>query len=293
VISIADHQCRAALEKLRWPHGFICPACGHGGPAWLAGRRRYQGNRCKRQASLTAGTISHATKLPLTTWFLALHLVATAKNGISPIELGRRLGVKPSNAWAMKQKILQVMLAREAAKPRQGRVELDDADLGGERSGGKRGRGAAGKTPFVAAVETTPERRPRKLKLLPVQGFRQREVERLARQHRASGATVISDGLSCWTAVTRAGCAHEPMVAGSGRQAAKLAPFKGVTTRLGNVKTALVGTYRQLSPAHAARCLASFAWRFHRRFQLETMLPRFLHSAARTDPLPYRLLTAG
>ena len=85
-------------------------------------------------------------QLPLTTWFLAIHLVATAKNGISSIELGRRLGVKQSNAWAMKQKIMQVMLAREAAKPLQGRVELDDAYLGGERSGGKRGRGAAGKT---------------------------------------------------------------------------------------------------------------------------------------------------
>jgi hypothetical protein len=145
----------------------------------------------------------------------------------------------------------------------------------------------------VAAVETTPERRPRKLKLLPVKGFRQREVERLARQHLTSGVTVVSDGLSCWTAVTRAGCAHEPMVTGSGRQAAKLAPFKWVNTTLGNVKAAIVGTYRQLSPTHAARYLASFAWRFNRRFQLETMLPRFLHSAARTNPLPYRLLTAG
>ncbi len=78
-----EEQCRAALEKLRWPRGFACPACGHGGHAWLAGRRLYQRNRCKRQVSLTAGTTFHATKLPLTTWFLAIHLIATAKNGIS------------------------------------------------------------------------------------------------------------------------------------------------------------------------------------------------------------------
>jgi transposase-like protein len=236
-----EEQCRAALEKLRWPQGFTCPACGHGGHAWLAGRRLHQCNRCKRQVSLTAGTIFHATKLPLTLWFLAIHLVVTAKNGISSIELGRRLGIKQSNAWAMKQKIMQVMLTREAAKPLQGRVELDDAYLGGERSG-KRGRGAAGKTPFVAAVETTAERQPRKLKLLPIKGFRKREVERLARQHLASGATVVSDGLSCWTAVTRTGCAHEPLVTGSGKQAAKLASFKWVNTTLGNVKAAIVGT---------------------------------------------------
>jgi len=129
--------------------------------------------------------------------------------------------------------------------------------------------------------------------LLPIKGFRKREVERLARQHLASGATVVSDGLSCWTAVGAASCAHEPMVTGSGEQAARRAPFKWVDTTLGNVKAAIVGTYRQLSPAHAARYLASFAWRFSRRLQLDTMLPRFVHSAARTDPLPYRLLTAG
>ena len=118
-----EEQCRAALEKLRWRHGFICPACGH---AWLAGHGLRQCNRCKRQVSLTAGTIFHATKLPLTTWFLAIHLVATAKNGISSLELGRRLGIKQTHAWALKQKIMQVMLTREAAKPLQGRVELDD-----------------------------------------------------------------------------------------------------------------------------------------------------------------------
>ena len=287
-----EEQCRAALEKLRWPQGFTCPACGHGGHAWLAGRQLYQCNRCKRQVSLTAGTIFHATKLPLTTWFLAIHLIVTAKNGISSIELGRRLGIKQSNAWAMKQKIMQVMLTREAAKPLQGRVELDDAYLGGERSG-KRGRGAAGKIPFVAAVETTAERRPRKLKLLPIKGFRKREVERLARQHLASGATVVSDGLSCWTAVTRTGCAHAPMLTGSGKQAAKLASFKWVNTTLGNIKAAIVGTYRRISPERAGRYLGSFAWRHNRRFQLDSLIPRLVHSAVRTAPMPYATLIAS
>ena len=288
-----EEQCRAVLERLRWPKGFLCPACGHAGRAWLAERRLYQCNRCKHQVSLTAGTIFHATKLPLTTWFLAVHLIVTAKNGISSIELGRRLGVKQTTAWAMKQKIMQVMQEREATRPLQGRVELDDAYLGGARSGGKRGRGAAGKTPLVAAVETTAERRPKKLKLLPVKGFRKKEVAKLARQHLQPGSNVVSDALSCWTAVAGAGCRHFPMVTGAGRQAARWAPFKWVNTMLGNIKAAITGTYRQLSPAHAPRYLASFAWRFNRRFQLDTMMPRFVHSAARTQPLPSRLLVAG
>lgn len=251
----SEEQCRAVLEKLRWPEGFVCSACGHGGRAWLAGRKLFQCNRCKHQVSLTAGTIFHATKLPLTTWFLAIHLIVTAKNGISSIELGRRLGVKQTTAWAMRQKIMQVMHEREATRPLGGRVEIDDACPGGARPGGKRGRGAAGKTPVVAAVETTAQRRPRKLKLLPVKGFRKKEVEKLARAHLVPTTTVVSDGLSCRAAIT--------------------------------------GTCRQLSPAHAARYLTSFARRFNRRFQLDSMLLRFLHSAARTKPMPYRTLVAG
>ena len=57
-------QCRAALVRLRWPGGFVCPCCGHREHCVLAGRGLYQCNRCKKQTSPTAGTIFHATKLP-------------------------------------------------------------------------------------------------------------------------------------------------------------------------------------------------------------------------------------
>ena len=81
----------------------------------------------------------------------------------------------------MKQKLMTAMVERDAGKPKMsGRVELDDAYLGGLRSGGKRGRGAAGKTPFVAAVETSLDRQPKRLKLQVVKGFRKAEIAKLA-----------------------------------------------------------------------------------------------------------------
>ncbi|MCY4593037.1 MAG: IS1595 family transposase [Alphaproteobacteria bacterium] len=156
-----EEQCRAALLRLRWPDGFVCPCCGHRGHCVLAGCGLYQCNRCKKQTSPTAGTIFHATKLPLTLWFAAIHLIVTAKNGISSVELGRCLGVKQPTAWAVKHKIMAVMARREGETALTGRVEMDDASLGGVRSGGKRGRGAAGKTPFVAAVSASAHGRPR------------------------------------------------------------------------------------------------------------------------------------
>ena len=97
----------------------------------------------------------------------------------------------------------------------------------------------------------------------------------------------------CWSALDEIACSHQAIRTGSGRQAARMAPFKWVNTMLGNIKCAITGTYRQLGPDHAGRYLASFAWRYNRRYQLETMIPRFVHSAARTEPMPYRLLIAG
>ena len=188
---------------------------------------------------------------------------------------------------------MRAMAEREAAKPKlEGRVEVDDAHLGGERPGGERGRGAAGKTPVVAAVETTAERKPKRLRLTVVKGFRKREVEELAKRDLAPGSDVVSDGLSCWPAVAKAGCSHRPMVTGSGKRAAGWTPFRWVNTTLGNIKTALVGTYHHVSPKHAQSYLASYAYRFNRRRQLDSIVERLAWAALRTAPQPYRLVTA-
>ena len=76
-------------------------------------------------------------------------------------------------AWRMRHKLMQVMMERDRAHPLG---QLDDAYLGGERSGGKRGRGAPGKTPFVAAVETNERGHPLRVKLTVVEGFRLTEI---------------------------------------------------------------------------------------------------------------------
>lgn len=288
-----EGQCRTALFELRWGRGWACPRCGHDRHAALGRRALLQCNRCKHQVSLTAGTIFHGTKLPLVVWFQAIYHLSQSKGGISSIELGRRLGVRQPSAWLLKRKLMQAMATREARKPKlAGRVEIDDAHLGGERSG-KRGRGAAGKTPFVAAVETTPERRPRRLRLTVVKGFRKSEVEKLAKASLAAGSDVVSDGLSCWPAVAAAGCRHWPMSTGSGRQAARWAPFTWVNTALGNIKTALSGTHHHVSAKHAQRYLASFAWRFNRRYLLDSLTERLAFACIHTQPHPYRTIIAG
>jgi len=285
-----EEKCRAVVFAWRWPGGFECPACGGHTHSQVKTRGLYQCSACRHQTSLIAGTLFAATKVPLRTWFRAMYHLTQSKQGISSIELARRLGVTQTTAWTTKHKLAQAMMERDGGKRLSGRGALDDAYLGGERSGGKRGRGAPGKTPFVAAVETTPEGKPVRLKLRRVASFCHHAISRFARRSLEPNCQVVSDGLACFGAVTGAGCRHQVIRTGSGAAAARTPAFKWVNTALGNIKAAIVGTYRAIHEKHVPRYLTEFEYRFNRRYDLAAMIPRLAWAAVRTPPMPYRLL---
>jgi transposase-like protein len=282
-------QCEQALYAWRWARGFVCPECGHSGHCVL-GRGLYQCHRCRHQSSLTAGTLFAGTKLPLSTWFLAIYLLTQSKNGVSALSLSRQLGVCYNSAWLMKHKLMQAMLEREAGRRLSGLVQVDDAYWGGRRRGYKRGRGTRGKTPFVAAVQTDEAGRPRRMSLNRVKGFRSREIARWSRARLAADTHVRSDRLACFRAVKDAGCEHAPLLmSGPGASRRRLV-LNWVDTMLGNVKNALHGTYHAIRAKHLPRYLAEFAYRFNRRFDLPGMLEQLATAAAHTPPMPYRLV---
>lgn len=288
-----EEQCWETLADWRWPDGFQCPSCGHSEFCQLAYRQLRQCNRCHHQTSLTAGTIFESTKLPLMTWFQGIYLITQDKKGISAMQLHRQLGISYNAAWRMKHKLMQVMLERDQAYKLSGFVEMDDAYLGGERTGGKVGRGAEGKTPFVAAVETTQQGQPVNVKLSVVKGFRTSELEDWSKQNLTPGSTVISDGLHCFNAVVSAGCEHDKIVCGGGRASVEEPEFYWVNTILGNLKSALRSTYHAIRPKYAQRYLSEFQYRFNRRFNLMDLLPRLFFAALRTPPMPEKLLKIG
>ena len=123
-----------------------------------------------------------------------------------------------------------------------------------------------------------------------VKGFRLNEISKWAKQHLKPHSTVISDGLSCFSAVKEAGCYHLSIVTGGGSESVSKKEFAWVNTMLGNVKNAITGTYHSINPRHAPRYLAEFCYRHNRRFQLEDMIPRFGYMAVRTPPMPGKLL---
>jgi transposase-like protein len=288
-------QCEAALIESRWPSGFACPACsgGHSSSFRRQGRLYFQCTACRHQCSVTSGTIFGATKLPLTRWFLAMHLLTQSKNNVAALELMRHLGVCYQSAWLIKHKLMEVMRVREDSRQLEGRVEIDDAYLGGERAGGKTGRGSENKVPFVAAVQTTPDGQPQ-LACLRQQPLTTAEVAVFAARSIAPSATVVSDGLWCFGAVQLVGADHERVVTGGGKASAELPQFRAVNTFLGNLKRALGGTYHAFDFAkYAHRYLAEAQYRFNRRFNLRSILARLLRAACLTTPQPAAVIRAA
>jgi len=287
-----ETQCEAALEASKWPDGFLCGYCGHKSFSRLTrGRTRRQCNKCKHQTSLMTGTIFQDTKLPLTKWFLGMHLMTQSKNGVSQMELARQLGISINAAALMYHKLAQVMLERDEDKPLSGSIEMDDAYWGGKSSGGKRGRGASKKTPFVAAISKVDDK-PHQIKLSIVKGFRTNEIKQWSKKNLAAGSSVLSDGLACFRGIEKAGFNHNFLVVGNSRDTKKASAFDWVNTVLGNLKTALAGTFHKLSAHHLQRHLATFQYRFNRRYRLKDILPRLMWIAVRTPPMPRRLLTS-
>ena len=100
---------------------------------------------------------------------------------------------------------------------------------------------------------------------------------------------MVSDGLQCFGSVTDAGCDRQAIKTGSDLAAGCVPAFEWVNTALGNTKAAIIGTYCSVSSKHVPRYLAEFEYRFHRRYELATTIPRLCWTA----PLPYQLLKSA
>ena len=285
-----EEQCREALFRMRWPRGFQCPKCGHPGYCEIRDRKVYQCYKCHTQTSLIQGTIFASTKLPLRLWLIGIYLVTQAKDGISSLNLARTVGISANAALRMKHKLQQVMKNRDDCKALSGLLLIDDAYWGGKKRDGKRGRGATGKVPFVAALSLSDKKHPLYLKLSHLSGFTLSEISAWSAKHLRPESHVISDGLNCFPAITQNQCQHESIVTSVGGKYDDRKVFQWLNTVVGNVKNAMHGTHHALSRRHLPRYLAEFCYRFNRRFQLNTMVDRLTYIALRTQPVPQRLL---
>jgi transposase-like protein len=283
-----EAKCYRALYKWRWPKGFRCPACDE--------RRRsrfrrgvqiyYQCRACRQQTTLLSGTLFAGSKLPLRTWMLAMHLLTATKTNLAALELMRHLGVNYKTAWRLKHKIMQAMAEREDTRQLKGFVQIDDAYLGGERNGGKRGRGSENKQAFVIAVETDEDlERPTFAVIEPIKTFDSASLKDWAARRLAPEAETYTDGLACFRRIADAGHTHTVLETTGRRAATEVPGARWVNVVLGNLKRAISGTYHAIRQAkYARRYLAEAAYRFNRRFRLADLLSRLAVAMMRCKP---------
>jgi len=287
-----EEQCIRAVHEMRWTEGFECAECGH-----LENYKKERQGRllicqhCYHKTYLTAGTIFQNSKLPLRKWFLAMHLLTKNKQGIAALQLMRELSVSYETAWSLKQKLMVVMEERISEKKLQGDTVVDDVYMGGKHTGGKRGRGSENKVPVVVALSLTRENKPDQVQLRVLKGFTGEALKSWAKQNLKKGSRLFSDGLACFRAVSQVGVQHHPTVMSSDLSQRDKGCFQWVNIIIGNMKTALLGTYHHVSEKYLNRYLAEFEYRFNRRYKLKEMIPRLLYAALKTLPIPEPLLT--
>src|SRR5262245_19581923 len=195
-----EGACAQYLIARRWPDGFVCPGCG-GGKAWRLETKpwTYECSSCGRQTSITAGTIMHHSKLPLTAWFWAAYLMATHSNGISALQLQRQLAFGSyKTAWLLCAKLRRSMLA-PGRSPLAGLVEVDETEIACRSKNdpvtGGGGRSHQGKMLVVGAVEVEDGgRSPGRIRLNQVADYSATSLHAFLAANLALRTTAKTDG---------------------------------------------------------------------------------------------------
>ena len=293
----SDDKCAAYLERLRWPNGFTCPACGVADTPGRATRGRLVCRACRHQCSVTAGTIFDKTRTPLRAWFAAAWYVTNQKQGVSALGLQRVLGLNSyQTAWAMLHRLRRAMVRPDRDRLK-GTVEVDETFVAlRRRAGGQRkpmrSSKAHDRSHLVAvavAVEVLQPKGFGRIRLHRIQGPTIDELLPFVREHVAPGATVRTDGSSIYAPLQDEGFGHDPhVVLGSKAPAHK--PLPGVHRVAALLKRWLLGTHHgAVDPRHVDYYLDEFTFRFNRRTSRPRgmLFYRLLQQAAVAGPVTY------
>src|SRR5260221_2504255 len=293
-----EASCAAFLFERRWPDGFGCPVCGNGRAAALKSRAyTYECSDCGRQTSITAGTALHRTKLPLTVWFWAAHLMSTHSNGMSARQLEDQLGLTYRTAWLLTQKLRRSMVDPDR-EPLEEVVEVDQAEIPFRAGDTFFDPGNAGKILIVGAVEVidrdTSQAQPRRkgAKYLDTRSGRIRlamiadnsaaSIEAFVRANVKPGATLLTDGHPSYSGLTD--YLHDPSVVG--KMAAHVV-LPWIHRVFALMKRWGLGTYHGLRRKHIDTYLNEFVFRYNRRFYRHASFETMLGLASHHHPTSY------
>jgi transposase-like protein len=285
----SEEACRAYLLASRWPEGFVCWQCGSvRAGAMHRQRLLWQCKDCGRQTSVTAGTVMHATRTPLRTWFWAAYLVATQQPGISAKQLQRQLGLsRYETAWMLLHKLRRAMVApeRELLK---GEVEIDEFFLEGLENGLKGGRKPGKKALCGVAIEVR-GRGFGRLRLQVLPDGSAPSLLAFAQATTAGGAIVHTDGWQPYRVLAKHGYDHRRRPKGTVAPGEQLLPR--AHRAISNLKAWMHGTHRGVSDEHLPVYLDEFVFRHNRRGTPMAAFQTLLGLGAQRAPTTYNQIT--
>lgn len=285
-----DEACLAYLAGLRWPDGFVCPVCGKS-EFWRTGKGLWMCRACGRRTSVTAGTIFHRTRSPLSTWFAAVWLVTSQKTGVSALGLQRVLGFGSyETAWAWLHKLRRAMVRPD--RDRIGGpgvvVELDETFL--DVSRGHTG-GWHDKITVMLAVEKH-GRKVGRIRAAVAERPNTRAILDFAAGVIAPGSDIHTDGSRLYTRLPDMGYTHHGTVAMREPDQASVLPGLHMVASL--LKRWITGTLHYgIAADHVPYYLDEFTFRFNRRDSRSRglLFYRLLQQAVNADPAPLDELT--
>jgi transposase-like protein len=286
-----DASCVEYLESLRWPDGFVCPACGSFGGWRISQRRMWMCSSCGRKTSVTAGTIFHRSHTPISTWFAAVWFVTSSKNGVSAKSLEQQLGFGSyETAWAWLQKLRRAMVRPDRDRLR-GVVEVDEAFIGGV-SVGKPGA-STDKIPVQIAIEIVGVRKLGRVRFAVADRPGSKQLIEFACNVIEPGSEIHTDGAPMLRRLGDLGYSHSYVNGYAAEDRDDVLPGAHLVSSL--LKRWLIGTlHYSASDKHFEYYLDEYAFRFNRRRSTARgmLFYRLLQQAVATDPHPLAELTA-
>jgi transposase-like protein len=284
-----DEACLDYLARLRWPDGFSCPACSATG-FWRTGKALWMCQDCARRTSVTAGTVFHRTRTPLSTWFAAVWFITSQKNGLSAQGLQRVLGFGSyETAWAWMHKLRRAMV-RPDRDLLSGVVEVDETFVGGVSVG--RLGASSDKIPVMVAVEKIGGgRKLGRIRLEATHRPGSLELVDFAQRTVLPGSTIRTDGARMMRKLGDRGYTHEYVNGYNAPDPTEVLPGAHLTASL--LKRWLIGTLHFAVAEHQLPYyLDEFTFRFNRRDSKSRglLFYRLMQQATHTDPQPLHTL---
>jgi len=289
----SEEACLSYLERLRWPTGFVCPACGCVDQPYRSSRGRLMCKDCGHQCTVTAGTIFEKTRTPLRVWLAAAWYLTSQKQGVNALGLQRVLGLGSyQTAWTMLHRFRRAMV-RPGRERLHGEVEVDETylaitDRQSPLSATGRKNNTA-KTLIVIAVEMLQPKDFGRIRLRCISDDSADSVIAFVQEVIEPGARVRTDGSAAYRTLPDLGYDHQRTVMlGSSIPAHVSMP--GVHRVAALIKRWILGTHHgSVQPEHLDAYLDEFAFRFNRRTSSSRgmLFYRLLQQSVITSPVTY------